>query len=122
TPGGEIRYQLRHDVPRLALDNKRRLREVRYDTPAGTDICIDVHPAMHHLLSDVSVPLSVCEGVKKGDSLASRDRLAVSLTGVWNWGRKREVGGAKYGRPELLSDWDDIPLKGRRVNLVFDAD
>jgi hypothetical protein len=64
----------------------------------------------------------VVEGAKKGDCVRGRGWLSLVLSGVWNWGKKRKRGGVKYGRPELLFDWDAVPLEGRRVYIAFDAD
>ena len=119
TPWGEISYQLKSDKPRANRD-----KVVKYETRAGHDIVLDVHPANYdRLLAPLGHdPIWVIEGIKKADCLASLRRLAVGLSGVWNWGRKRKRGGAKYGRPQLLPDWDAIPLEGRIIYICFDAD
>jgi hypothetical protein len=117
-PDGEISYQLKPKEPRT----DRRGKPVKYETRAGYDITLDVHPDNVQRLMHGADPIYVVEGIKKADSASSRGRLVVGLSGVWNWGRKRKRGGAKYGRPELLPEWSAIPLEGRKVYVCFDAD
>jgi hypothetical protein len=117
SPTGEISCQLKPDTPR-----SRRDKAVKYETRAGCDIVLDVHPSNNERLLLGNEPVYVVEGIKKADCAASSGRVAVGLSGVWNWGRKRKSGGAKYGRPQLLQDWDAIPLEGRTVYVCFDAD
>ncbi|PLS85257.1 MAG: hypothetical protein CYG60_13620, partial [Actinobacteria bacterium] len=122
SPAGEIAYQLKPNEPRTEIRDGKR-KAIKYETRAGYPNIIDVQPRMWRRLVEGQEPIWVVEGAKKGDCLASRDRLAVVLTGVWNWGgKKRKRGGVKYGRPELLDDWDAIPLEGRKVYISFDAD
>jgi hypothetical protein len=120
-PTGEVSYQLKRDRPRV-VEEDNKLKAVKYETPSGHPCIVDVHPANVARLLDVSEDLWIVEGAKKGDCVASRGRLALVLAGVWNWGKKREEGGVKYGRPELLPDWYAIPLEGRRVFIAFDGD
>jgi hypothetical protein len=117
TPTGEVSYQLKPDKPRTAHN-----KTVKYETRAGHDITLDVHPTNYARLLQSNEAFHVIEGIKKADCAATCGRLAVGLSGVWNWGKKRKRGGAKYGRPELLGDWDAIPLEGRTVYICFDAD
>jgi hypothetical protein len=84
----------------------------KYASPVGRPNVIDVHPFSRDAIIDLTVPLWICEGVKKADSLTSREQCAIALTGVWNW----RTGLATLG------DWEDIPLKGRKVYICFDAD
>jgi hypothetical protein len=95
---------------------------MHHETRAGHDITLDVHPANYARLLYGDEPVLLGEGIKKGDCATSLGLLAVSLSGVWNWGKKRKRGGAKYGRPELPEDWDAIPLEGRTFYICFDAD
>ncbi|MCC6176046.1 MAG: DUF3854 domain-containing protein [Chloroflexi bacterium] len=107
---GEQRgVQIRPDVPRTDPKNKR---PVKYDTPAGQPLVIDVPPVIRPLVLDQSVPLFITEGVRKADSAASHGLACVSLQGVWCW----------TDRAGPLTDWDDIPLGGRSVYLAFDSD
>jgi P4 family phage/plasmid primase-like protien len=106
--GERVSAHYRPDEPLVGNDGKSR----KYLMPFSTGTVLDVHPANTEDVRDTSVPLYVTEGVKKGDALTSRGLCAVSLAGVWNW--KRD--GAAH------PDWESIPVKGRRVVLVFDAD
>jgi hypothetical protein len=110
---GEVAtYQCRPDEPRV-IDG----RTIKYETPKGSRMILDIHPTVRPLLRDPSVPLFVTEGIKKGDALASRGLCAVALLGVWNWRGMNEVGGKT-----ALADWEHIALHGRRVFIVFDSD
>ena len=121
SPTGEVSYQLKRDSPRQ-VEEDGKVKAVKYETPSGHACIVDIHPANAARLLDISEALWILEGAKKGDCVASRGRLALVCAGVWNWGKKREEGGVKYGRPELLPDWDAIPLEGRRFFIAFDAD
>ncbi len=113
SPAGEIvLYQYRPDSPRIK-DGK----PVKYETPSGSRMALDVHPFAREKLGDPSVPLFVTEGVKKGDSLVSHGLCAVALLGVWNWRGANEKGGKT-----LLPDWNYVALNGRQVYVVFDSD
>lgn len=48
----------------------------------------------------------------KADSLTSRGLCVAAIDGVFNW----------RSRHGTLGDWEDIPLKGRRVVICFDSD
>lgn len=113
SPNGEIaNYQFRPDQPRIK-DGK----PVKYETPRGSRLVLDVHPFAQKRLGDPSVPLFVTEGIKKGDSLVSRGLCAVSLLGVWNW-----RGTNAHGGKTVLPEWESIALNSRQVYIVFDSD
>jgi hypothetical protein len=113
-PTGEVvLYQSRPDEPRI----DSRGKPVKYETPAGSRMALDVHPAARDRLGNPAVPLFITEGVKKGDALVSRGLCAVSLIGVWNWRGKNEHGGKT-----ALPEWEDVALNGRQVYIVFDSD
>lgn len=110
---GEVAgYQSRPDKPRIA-DGKA----IKYETPKGSRMSLDVHPSVRPLLGDPNIPLFITEGIKKGDSLASRGLCSVALLGVWNWRGTNEAGGKV-----ALPDWESVALKGREVHIVFDSD
>jgi hypothetical protein len=112
-PGGDvILYQFRSDEPRIK-DGK----PVKYETPTGSRMALDVHPFARARLGDPSVPLFITEGVKKGDALVSRDLCAIALIGVWNWRGTNERGGKT-----ALAEWEHVALNGRQVYIVFDSD
>jgi hypothetical protein len=113
SPRGEIsNYQFRPDEPRIK-DGK----PVKYETPRGSRMTLDVHPFVREKLDDPSIPLWITEGVKKGDALVSRGLCAVSLLGVWNWRGTNEHGGLA-----ALPEWEHVALNGRRTYIVFDSD
>ena len=113
-PTGEIvLYQSRPDSPRIG----RRRRPVKYETPTGAAMALDVHPFCRESLADPGVPLFVTEGIKKGDALVSRSLYTVALIGVWNWRGTNEHGGKT-----ALAEWVAVALNGRKVYVVFDSD
>jgi hypothetical protein len=109
SPAGElVTHQIRPDTPRRSNKGK----PIKYETPAGSPIRLDVHPDQSRRVKDASVPLWVTEGVKKADSLVSRGECVVALQGVWCW-QKDSVP---------LQDWEDVRLWGRSVCVIFDSD
>jgi hypothetical protein len=113
-PTGDIvLYQSRPDSPRIG----KRGKPVKYETPTGASMVLDVHPFCRETVVDPGVPLFVTEGVKKGDALVSRGLCAVALIGVWNWRGTNEHGGKM-----ALAEWEYVALNGRKVYIVFDSD
>ena len=115
SPTGEIvNYQFRPDQPRIGKDGK----PVKYETPSGSRMVLDVHPFAQEMLGNPSIPLFITEGIKKGDSLVSSGLCAVALLGVWAWRGRNDDGGLT-----ALAEWDYVALNdGRRVFIVFDGD
>jgi hypothetical protein len=112
--GGIATYQYRPDLPRISKDGK----SVKYETPSGSRMVLDVHPFARERLGNPVVPLFITEGIKKGDALVSRGLCAVTLLGVWSWRGTNEHGGKT-----VLYEWDYVALNnGRRVYIVFDSD
>lgn len=112
-PRGELAtYQARADSPRIVKG-----KPAKYETPKGSSMVLDVHPAARVKLGDPKTPLFVTEGIKKGDALVSHGLTAVALIGVWNWRGANEQGGKT-----ALADWEHIALNNRRVYIVFDSD
>jgi len=111
--GAIVNYQFRPDQPRIDKNGK----SVKYETPSGTRMVLDVHPFARKRLSDPTVPLFITEGIKKGDALVSRSLCAVALLGVWNWRGRNDDGGLT-----ALAEWDYIALNDREVYIVFDSD
>lgn len=105
---GTVGHQLRPDKPR----RDRKGKEIKYETPKGARGLLDVHPRMREEARDGDGDLWITEGIKKADSLTSRNLCTVGLIGVWNW--------QKDG--ELLPDWNHIVLNDRGVYVVFDSD
>jgi len=110
---GEVSlYQIRPDAPRIVKG-----KSLKYETPRGARMVVDVHPFALGRLSDPAVPLFITEGVKKGDSLVSKGCCAVALLGVWNWRGSNGNGGKT-----ALADWESIALNGRQIYICFDSD
>jgi hypothetical protein len=105
-------YQYRPDQPRLK-DGK----VIKYETPHGTRMVVDVPPSVRRLLGDPKVPLWITEGIRKADAAASKGMCCIALLGVWNWRGRNDLDGLT-----ALGDWEQVYLKGRDVYLVFDSD
>jgi hypothetical protein len=109
SPDGEtVSYQLR--------PNKQRHKGPKYLTPRGGGNIVDVHPLMRGAIKDVSVPLWITEGAKTGDALTSRGICTAVFAGVYNFAIKDTRS------KELLPCFAHIPLQGRLVYIVYDAD
>ena len=112
--GGEIiSYQIRPDGPRI----NERGKPVKYETPGGSRMVLDVPPRARAGLGDPSIPLFVTEGIRKADSAVSRGLCCIALPGVWNWRGSNEQGGKV-----ALADWESVALNGRQVYIAFDSD
>jgi hypothetical protein len=106
-------FQIRPDDPRSDEDGK----VIKYETPKGSSVVLDVPPRCQAMLANPSTPLYVTEGAKKADALADQGLCAISLLGVWNWRGTNTFGGKTF-----LPDWDSIALNERLVRVVFDSD
>src|SRR5215208_640598 len=115
SPTGDIAtYQFRPDKPRI----DKKGRPVKYETPSGTRMVLDIHPFTREKLGNPSIPLFITEGLKKSDALVSHSLCAVTLLGVWSWRGTNEHGGKT-----ALYEWEYVALNnGRRVYIVFDSD
>ncbi len=113
SPTGDVTlYQTRPDTPRI---NKGK--PVKYETPLGSSMALDMHPFVKDKAGDPNTPLFVTEGIKKGDALVTHGLCTVALIGVWNWRGKNEHGGKT-----ALAEWEFIALNGRDCYIVFDSD
>src|SRR5215213_3580674 len=101
------------DEPRI----DKKGRPVKYETPSGTRMVLDVHPFAREMFGNPTMPLFITEGIKKGDALVSCDRCAVALLGVWAWRGRNDDGGLT-----ALAEWDYVALNDREVYIVFDSD
>lgn len=114
TVNGEVGlFQIRPDKPRKGTKGK----SVKYETPGGARMVLDVPPRVRPWLGDPSRRLLVTEGLKKADSAASRDLCCIALLGVWNFRGTNDNGGKT-----ALADWESIALNDRKVYIVFDSD
>lgn len=111
---GEITtYQIRPDTPRIDRTGK----VIKYETPLGSRMDIDVSPLIREQVVDVRVPLVITEGVKKADAAISHGACCLALLGVWNWKGKDDLGGRR-----ALATFDRIPWNDRPVTIIFDSD
>ena len=106
-------YQSRPDHPRLDAKGK----PIKYETPEGAPLCLDVPPRVRRLLDDPRVPLWVTEGARKADAAVSAGLCCIGLLGVWNWRGSNEFGGRT-----ALPDWEQIALNDRETVICFDSD
>jgi hypothetical protein len=111
--GDIVLHQARPDEPRMNGKGK----PVKYETPGGSRMALDVHPRSRDRIGDPSVPLWITEGVLKGDALVSRGECALALLGVWSWRGTNSNGGTT-----VLPDFESVAFNGREVYLAFDSD
>lgn len=106
--------QLRPDEPR-EMDGKI----VKYETPRGARAVPDVHPRMQPQLRDGTAQLWITEGIKKGDSAASKGLPCIALTGgVWGFRNKQGL----HGELRDLVAWRGPQGQPRQVTIAFDSD
>ena len=111
---GEIAtYQYRPDEPRISKSGKI----IKYETPRGSRLVLDVPPGAREQLRDPAIPLFITEGSKKADAAVSVGLCCVALMGVWGWRGSNDKGGKT-----ALADWEAIALKKRNVYITFDND
>lgn len=114
TPG---QWKPRNPVP------NRDGKKMKYTSARGHASTLDVHPrwsrdrgtedpALLPWIQTVDRRLWITEGVKKADSLTSRDEVTIALSGVFNWRNTHATLGA----------WEDVRIKGREIVICFDAD
>lgn len=107
-------YQHRPDVPRQRKDTGKI---VKYETPDGSRMAVDVPPGARSRIGDPKVPLWITEGVLKADAAVSAGLCCIALLGVWNW-RGTNADSGKTA----LADWESIALNDRQVYIAFDSD
>jgi uncharacterized protein DUF3854 len=113
TSGAVALWQYRPDRPRVNAKGK----PVKYETPGGSRMVMDIPPRVRAQLADPKVPLWVTEGIRKADAAVSAGLCCVALLGVWNWKGTNTLGGKT-----ALSAWYEIALNGRRVYVAYDSD
>lgn len=111
---GEVNgYQVKPAVPRSRVNGNGEPKPIKYETPKGAPLVVDLPPRSLELLRrNESQALWITEGLKKVDALVSYDCAAVGLSGVFNF--RNRLG--------TLGDWEDVPIKGRPAVICFDAD
>jgi hypothetical protein len=103
---------IRPDSPRTKTG-----KTIKYETPRGVCLVLDVPPRARPALADPKVPIFVTEGSRKADAAASQGLCCIDVLGVWGW-RGTNASGGKTA----LADWDEIALSGRTVYIAFDSD
>src|SRR3712207_2341165 len=99
--GENGRYQLKPDTPRTDEGGKI----IKYETPAGAKMWLDVPAAVLPVVGDARVDLWITEGLKKTDAAVSAGLACIGLLGVWNW--------------RVLHEWALFALKDRNVYIAF---
>jgi Domain of unknown function (DUF3854) len=107
-----VGYQIRPDDPR-SIDG----RVVKFETPRGSSLGLDVPPRVRPHLGNPKIPLGFTEGAVKADAAVSHDLMCVALFGVYGWRTKNDLGGTS-----VLPELEHCSLKGRLVYLIFDSD
>jgi hypothetical protein len=105
-------YQYRPDEPRAVGD-----RIVKFETPKGARLQLDIPPTVRPQLDDPEIPIWITEGIVKADSAASHGLCCLALSGVYGWKTKN-----KYEGTVVLPQLEHVAPKGRRVYLAFDND
>lgn len=110
---GQAVAQVRPDTPWTTADGST----AKYLFPAGAVTPLAVHPGMRARVMDVHTPLVFVEGTKQYlaavSALLTDDSVAaIGMSGCWGWSHDKKL------TPGLL----DIPLEGRVVYLLLDAD
>ncbi len=110
--GNVALHQIRPDDPR-----ELRGKLLKYETPKGARMVIDVPPGSRASLGNPAIDLFITEGSRKADSAVTRGLCCVALLGVWNWRGKNSAGGSA-----AVACFESIVLKNRNVFVVFDSD
>jgi hypothetical protein len=111
--GSVALYQYKPDAPRVT----RKGTTVKYETPGGSRMVLDVPPRERARIGDPHVPLWITEGIKKADSAVSAGLCCVAQLGVTAFRGTNEHGGKV-----ALADWESVALNGRLVYIAFDSD
>lgn len=113
TVAGTVAFcQSRPDEPR-----KSKGRVIKYETPTGQRMVLDVPPGAREDLDDPTIPLLITEGIRKADAAVSAGYCCIDVLGVDCWRGTNDKGGKA-----ALADWESIALNGRMVYLAFDSD
>lgn len=111
--GHENGIQVKPAVPRVRMNSQGEPKPLKYETPRGAPLVVDMPPlSLQWLRDDEGRAAWFTEGMKKTDALVTAGCAAFGLTGVFNW--RNKLGS--------LGDWEDVPIKGRPAVVCFDAD
>ncbi len=106
-------HQSRPDTPRTDA----RGRSIKYETPTGSRMVLDLPPRARPWIADPQRELWITEGARKADCAVSLGVCAVALLGVWNWRGRNPQDGLT-----VLADWEQVALNDRTAFLAFDSD
>jgi hypothetical protein len=82
--------QIRPDIPRI---DGRKQSGIKYESPAGQSLYLDVSPLIRPRLSNPEIDLYITEGVRKADSAVSHGLCYIALMDVTGWRGTNEDGG-----------------------------
>jgi len=88
--------------------------KVKYFQVQGSGVYLYYPPGIEAEIADPSIPLSFVEGEKKSLKGCQEGIISIGMGGIWNFKEK--------GSDELAQDFDNIPLRGRTINLIPDGD
>lgn len=88
--------------------------KIKYFQAQGSGVHLYYPPGIEGHIADPSIPLSIVEGEKKSLKGYQEGIVSIGIGGIWNFKEK--------GSGELAPDFDNIPFKGRIVNLIPDGD
>jgi len=88
--------------------------KIKYFQAQGSGVYLYYPPGIEAEIADPSIPVSFVEGEKKSLKGYQEGIVSVGMGGIWNFKEK--------GSDELVPDFDNIPLRGRVVNLIPDGD
>lgn len=111
--GSIVLHQFRPDQPR----RNEKGKPVKYETPYGARMRVDVPSSARRHLGNPSVPLFITEGVRKADAAVSFGLCCIALLGVWNWRGRNEHGGKT-----ALACFESFALNERLVYITYDSD
>lgn len=89
-------------------------KKTKYLQARNSGVQLYVPPGIEEALSDISIPLIITEGEKKGLKAVQEGLCCVALGGVNNW----KLRGAE----EPIAAIRAIPLNGRVVRIAHDSD
>jgi len=89
-------------------------KDQKYLQAPGTGCRLYIVDLIRPILSDPTVPLFFFEGEKKTGLAIQHRKMAVGVSGVWNW----VEGGTGNG----IADLDQIAWPDRKVEVAFDSD
>ncbi|MDD4910493.1 MAG: DUF3854 domain-containing protein [Candidatus Omnitrophica bacterium] len=104
----DLNFKLDIPLPEDVAGKKSR----KYIRPIGVKSRLYIPPKVWPIIDDVNVPIFLTEGEKKALKACQEGFFAIAISGVWNWSSGHEP----------VEDFDNIALKGRVVQIVFDSD